>query len=192
MACNGGAINVYSSYRLTAGNMVQTKLKIDSISMKHAILIFLCLVSVAGCSSSCNKNNVPLKPIKTLNKDTAMSDRLKITINSHTFTATLSDNSSAKALKELLPMTITMTELNGNEKYFNLPADLPTQSSSPRTIHEGDLMLYGSNTLVLFYKTFSTSYSYTKLGQIDHPSGLHSALGTGNPTVTFTFDSASQ
>lgn len=78
-----------------------------------------------------------------------------------------------------------MIELNGNEKYYNLPENIPTQSSNPATIQNGDLMLYGSNTLVLFYKTFSTSYSYTKLGSIDDATGLASALGSGNMTVTF-------
>jgi hypothetical protein len=78
-----------------------------------------------------------------------------------------------------------MIELNGNEKYFDLPQSLPSNASNPVTIQNGDLMLYGANTLVLFYKTFSTSYSYTRLGRIDDVTGLVAALGSGNVSVTF-------
>lgn len=109
---------------------------------------------------------------------------IKITVNSQSFTATLLDNNSAKAFKELLPMTIQMTELNGNEKYYDLPKSLPTNSANPGSIKNGDLMLYGSKTLVLFYKSFSTPYSYTRIGSMDDPTGLEKALGTGNVSVT--------
>ena len=82
-------------------------------------------------------------------------------------------------------MTVNMIELNGNEKYFDLPQSLPTNVSNPGTVQNGDLMLYGANTLVLFNKTFSTSYSYTRLGRIDDVTGLVAALGSGNVSVTF-------
>lgn len=151
--------------------------------MKYSVLmIFILLIgSVSGASSGLNED----ENIKTLNNTPMANGKIKITVNSQTFTATLLDNNSAKAFKEMLPLTITMTELNGNEKYYDLPNSLPTNSSNPGTIKNGDLMLYGSKTLVLFYKTFSTSYSYTKLGSIDDVIRLASALGSENVTVTF-------
>ena len=117
--------------------------------------------------------------------DNPMSNNLKITVGSASFNATLENNAAATAFKALLPMTINMSELNGNEKYFYLSGNLPTASSNPGTIRTGDLMLYGGSCLVLFYEAFSTSYSYTRLGRVNNPSGLASALGSGSVTVTF-------
>ncbi|MDC6390245.1 cyclophilin-like fold protein [Maribacter sp. PR1] len=150
--------------------------------MKSNLLMVLIFTSfIMGNPSPCEKANAP---INTENKDTMINETITITVNSKTFTAILWDNSSAKAFKDMLPMTITMTDLNANEKYYDLPTKLPTKSSNPGTIHNGDLMLYGSNTLVLFYKSFSTSYSYTRLGSIDDTVGLQKVLGAGNVSVT--------
>lgn len=78
-----------------------------------------------------------------------------------------------------------MSEMNGNEKYHYLSENLPTDSYRPGTIQTGDLMLYGSSCVVLFYETFSSGYSYTRLGQIDNPKGLAAALGGGDVSVRF-------
>jgi hypothetical protein len=111
--------------------------------------------------------------------------QMKIKIGSSTFTATLEENATATAFKAMLPMTVKMTELNENEKYFRLRSELPTKASNPGKIEKGDLMIYGSNTVVLFYKSFSTSYSYTRLGRIDDPAGLVAAVGSGNVSITY-------
>lgn len=109
-----------------------------------------------------------------------------VTVGKKTYTLTLYDNASAKQLYKKLPMSITMNELNGNEKYHYFSDSLPVNSKQVGEIRSGDLMLYGSDCLVLFYKDFSTSYSYTKLGYIKDATGLVNALGNGNVQVTFS------
>ena len=115
-----------------------------------------------------------------------LDNALIITIGGKAFGATLSTNPTAAAFKALLPLSVDMSELNGNEKFFRLPASLPTQPSTLASIQSGDVMLYGTNTVVLFYKSFSTTYSYTRIGRIDDPAGLERAVGDGSVTVTFT------
>jgi hypothetical protein len=115
-------------------------------------------------------------------------NKMKITIGSKTFTATLYENPTVAALKAMLPLTVEMTELNGNEKYSRLATNLPVDAAKRGTIQAGDLMLWQSNSLVLFYKTFRTSYSYTNLGRIDDPSGLAAAVGSGNVKVRFELE----
>jgi len=112
---------------------------------------------------------------------------MNITVGSTTFTATLEDNDTAKAFAAQLPLTVDMSELNGNEKYNYLSSNLRADTSSyPDTINEGDLMLYSDNCLVLFYKTIKTSYSYVKLGHIDNTTGLAKAVGSGSVQVKFS------
>ncbi len=151
--------------------------------MKHSLILILAFMSIfISSASSCGKEDE--NNTNTENTTSMANGKIKLTVNSLIFTATLLDNNSAKAFKEMLPITINMVELNNNEKYFDLPNSLPTNSSNPQAINSGDLMLYGSKTLVLFYKTFSTSYSYTRLGKIDDTTGLATALGSGNVTIT--------
>lgn len=109
----------------------------------------------------------------------------KLTIGGTVFRAELANNATAQAFDALLPTTLSMTELNGNEKYKYLDTTLPTNASCPGTIHAGDILLYGNNCVVVFYKTFNTSYSYTKIGKITDPSGLEAAVGAGGVEVQF-------
>lgn len=110
---------------------------------------------------------------------------MKIKIGAEVFDATLSDSPAADAFRAMLPLTLDMEELNGNEKKFDLAKSLPADASNPKAIESGDLMLWGRHTVVLFYKSFPTSYSYTKLGRIADPAGLEAAVGAGKVRVTF-------
>lgn len=79
-----------------------------------------------------------------------------------------------------------MAELNGNEKHADLSEPLPTHSSRPGTIRNGDLMLYGSNTVVIFYETFRSPYAYTRLGWVEEPDDLSRVLGRHDVRVVFS------
>jgi hypothetical protein len=104
------------------------------------------------------------------------------------FAITLTDNAAARAFAAMLPLTLDMPDLNGNEKHVTLPKALPANPTRPGTIRNGDLMLYGSDTLVVFYLTFNSSYSYTRLGRVDDPAALAQALGQRSARVVFSKD----
>ena len=110
---------------------------------------------------------------------------VEIRAGGKTFLAVPEDNEAARAFSAKLPLTVTMTELNGNEKYYRLPERLPSSDQNVGTVHTGDLMLYNGNCIVLFYRDFSTSYSYTRLGRVENPAGLAEALGPGDVPVAF-------
>lgn len=111
---------------------------------------------------------------------------VNIQVGNKNFTATLYDNDSTQVLLERLPLTLNMDELNGNEKFCFFSEKFPTDSEAVGNIKAGDLMLYGSDCLVLFYESFSTLYNYTRLGYIEDAEGLTDALGSGSIEVTFS------
>lgn len=172
------------------------------------LLLFCTLPTLAACSNdgpedipTQDEPTVPVPPAgnddeekgeeeNTENTDTipmdTMDRNITLTIHGITFAVTLEDNEAARAFAARLPLTLDMSELNGNEKYFYLDGSLPTASYRPGTIQTGDLMLYGSSCVVLFYQTFTSGYSYTRLGRVTNPEGLAAALGSGSVRVSFT------
>jgi hypothetical protein len=110
---------------------------------------------------------------------------MKITIGQNVFPATLEENETAAAFRALLPLTLDMHDVNENEKAFDLTARLPSADTAPRAIRAGDIMLWSSRTVVVFYQSFSTSYRYTWIGRVDEPKGLVAVLGAGDVIVKF-------
>lgn len=128
--------------------------------MKRMILSIFTLAVffvLAACGVS---QEAPTPPENTTPEDASPSataeTAVTLTVDGQTFSAALLDN------------------------------ELPTDLYQPGQIYEGDLMLYGNNCLVLFYESFSSGYSYTRLGSADDPAGLAEALGTGSVEVAFS------
>ena len=143
--------------------------------------LIMTLIFFTGCA---NGNEKSAEKISTQETE-AVTTKIKITVNGKIFDATIDDNESARAFLEKLPLELKMNELNGNEKYYRFNENFPSNDERVGKISTGDLMLYDSSYIVIFYKDFSTSYSYTRLGRILNIADLASTLGGGNVTVKF-------
>lgn len=115
---------------------------------------------------------------------------MKITVGDTTFTATLADNSSAEALKEMLmegPLTIDMSDYGNMEKVGPIGKNLP-ENNEQITTEAGDIILYLGNSLVIYYDT--NTWNFTRLGKINDvtQAELKEALGNGDVIVTFSID----
>ena len=123
--------------------------------------LYILLVIVSLFIVGCKKDNIK-----------EVESSVKIVIDEKEFIIDLEDNETVKSFINMLPLELNMKELNGNEKYVYLDKSLPTNSYNPKHIEKGDVMIYGNNCLVIFYKSFDTSYSYTKIGHINNLENL--------------------
>ncbi|MBR1647843.1 MAG: hypothetical protein IJ685_13875 [Selenomonadaceae bacterium] len=151
---------------------------------KFLATICAATILLTGCGENSAANSATVTAEKISVTEAKTLDTIKISVNGQTFTATLEDNPTARAFAEKLPLELDMQELHGNEKYFYLNESLPSNAERVGKISVGDLMLFGDNCVVIFYKNFSTSYSYTRLGKINS-ADLEKILGSGNVHVTF-------
>lgn len=131
--------------------------------MKKVLLVCIVIISIfsiTGCKRVDNSMKV---------SDDKM---ISVIIDGKTYKLNLESNTTADEFIKLLPKEYTMNELNGNEKYVYINESLSTVKYMPKRIEKGDVMLYGNNCIVIFYKSFDTNYSYTKIGHIDNLDDL--------------------
>lgn len=129
-----------------------------------------------------NTNNESNINTTNIESEKNLISNIKVMIDGKTYNAKIEDNEAAQNFANMLPLELNMSELNGNEKYAYLDKKLPTNVYNPKHIESGDIMLYGNNCLVVFYKSFDTQYSYTKIGNIENLVDL------GNKNVTIKFE----
>ena len=138
--------------------------------MKKSIVLLIALILImTGCSSKKVVTPINNKEEKEVIERVS---KVNIVIDNKEYILNLENNDSVLELVSMLPQSFTMNELNGNEKYVYLDKTFTTNEISPKNITSGDVMLYGDNCLVIFYKSFETSYSYTKIGHIDNLGDL--------------------
>lgn len=166
-----------------------------AIALSAAML----LCSACGASEESNGSSVTVQSstseqittgaaAQPLTSEAASADVMTMNVGGSSFSVALEDNETVTALKELLPANLDMSELNGNEKYCYLDTELPSAPEKVGSIAAGDVMLYGDNCLVVFYKSFKSSYSYTRIGHIDDTAELEKALGSGGAAVSFSLN----
>ena len=157
-----------------------------------AIAFVLMIFTVSACSNipketettSAGTTESSQATSETTNNETQATEmKVNISINGKTFTATLEDNEAAKELYEIIKtdgLTVEMSDYSGFEKVGALGHTL-TSNDKKTTTEAGDIVLYQSNQIVMFYG--SNSWSYTKLGKIDNLNGWEEALGSGDITA---------
>ncbi len=135
-------------------------------------------------SSNSSKEEV-ITWINSLNiNSNSNSKSAKLLIDNKEYSITLEDNETVDVLINNMPFDLSMSNLNGNEFYSYLDFTLPTNSSNPGKINKGDIYLYGNNCLVIFYESFNTSYSYTKIGKLDDIEVLDNIKSKNNIIVS--------
>lgn len=155
----------------------------QNISKTFLLVLFLIFGSIFCLGTSCERVDAMGQLPQEWNDMENQGIKVIVKVGNKEFTASLLETETTAKLVSMLPLEMEMTELNSNEKYYRLPQNLPINTFSPGTIRNGDILLWGSSTLVIFYKTFHSSYSYTRIGKIENSEGLEEALGSGNVRV---------
>ena len=121
-----------------------------------------------------------------LTGDAGAAEKILLTAGGKSFTAELNDGPAAATLLKKMPFTLAMKDLKENEKFAYLDGALPAKASAPGSIRVGDIMLFGADCFVVFYKTFPTAYSYTPLGKIEGAEAVSALSGKDGIKITFS------
>ena len=114
---------------------------------------------------------------------------MQMTINDTPVTVAWENNESVSALKELAMdgLTIQMSMYGGFEQVGSIGQRLSSHDVQTST-SSGDIVLYSSNQLVVFYG--SNSWAYTRLGHITdkNPEEMRTLLSNGDVNITLSVE----
>ena len=160
--------------------------------------------SIAGASSTQSTQDLPQKDTtqtsqnENVRPDTDLpeSDEDKVEeketmimeINDKAVDVTWEENASVEELKGLAQtgLTISMSMYGGFEQVGSIGKSIASDDKQTVT-KPGDIVLYSSDKIVVFYG--SNSWSYTRLGKINmSQKELEQLLGNGDVTVTLSIE----
>ncbi|MBR0474584.1 MAG: hypothetical protein IJJ19_06240 [Erysipelotrichaceae bacterium] len=158
--------------------------------MRKIIALMMCLLLLmAGCSKDTEIND---NPTETESESESVQEvkEMKMMINDTYVEVSWEDNKSVEALKEMCKngnVTVEMSMYGGFEQVGYLGKSLPSNDRQTTTA-SGDIVLYSSDNIVVFYG--SNSWSYTRLGHITdkNESEMKELLGNGDVTLTLVLE----
>ena len=160
-----------------------------------SLLTVLCL-AFSACGNNDDDDVTPIEPqniIQNVEQQTNTEipmDKLLITINGKTLTADFADNSSAKALADVLAkssITYQADDYGNFEKVGDLGQSFPKNDENITT-EPGDIILYQGHNLCIYYA--QNTWSFTRIAKIKGISKdeLKEFLGEGEITVTLSVE----
>ena len=146
--------------------------------MKKMLIIILAIALIvlsAGCSDS-KETQEPDVPEETQQAENADDEEergtteMTLKINGEEVDVKWEDNESVRALADLAadgPVIVNASKYGGFEQVGGLGTTLPSDDVDTTT-EPGDIVLYSSNSVVVFFG--SNSWAYTRLGHIEGKS----------------------
>ena len=108
--------------------------------------ILLALVSAMALThAACGGDNTTTKHGDNM--------KIRLTIGNRALTATLIDSKTAQDFGSLLPLTLTMNDLFGREKFAHLPRAISTEGKRTHTYEVGEIAYWSPGPdIAIFYR----------------------------------------
>ena len=178
------------------------------------VLLVAGVLAFTGCGSDPGANRLSQEPATTLpngpasphpasdnpassdgvaavpEHDTKEGTMAELTLESVSVELILEDNAVVQDLASHSPIELIVNDHGGKEKVGTLPfTSTGRQDLAPARVEKGEVYLYGSNSLVIFYVSEPNHWGgYTRLGALQDPSVLDAFIGSGETTVTINFN----
>lgn len=149
--------------------------------MKKLLIAVIPLLLLTGCTPKESSNN-PSMPLENETTSEESENEMVLSIDGQKQNITWENNPSVKALDDLGELVVSMHRYGGFEQVGSIGHTI-TSNDVQMTTNPGDIVLYSSNQLVIFFG--SNSWAYTKLGHINlNQNELKTLLDKPNVEVT--------